>query len=127
MNKEIARYRRILKSNLHCGRAKRRTLLDQFEYSLLCFLEDCPSPTYTQLTDAFGPPEDMARVLMESVTKEEKIKYRKQQKLLKILKIAVIVLLAIFAIYTYYYKEYTIIEIYDELTQVQTIVTNGGK
>ena len=127
MNKNIARYRRGLKRKLHCDRKKRRELLVQFTCTLSDFMDEYPDPTYSQLTDAFGPPEEMTCVLMENVTEEENNQYRKQQKLLKTIKITAIVLLAIFAIYAYFYKEYTVIEFYDELAPVQAIVAMGGK
>ena len=127
MNKDIMRYRRMLKRNLHCGRGKRQQLLKEFSNSLSCFMDEYPDPTYSQLADAFGPPEEMASVMMERVSKDEEKQYQRGHKLLKYLKIAAIVLLAIFAIYTFFEKEYTIIEIYDELMPVGAIVVMGGE
>lgn len=120
MNVEIIRYRSRLKKGLHCGRVKRRKLMEQFERSLSCFLEDYPSPTYAELTDAFGSPEEMASVLMENVTEEEQEWYRKRKKLLKILAGLAIALLVVYTVYLYFIKEYSVVVIYDELIPVQS-------
>lgn len=126
MNHEIIQYRQGLKKRLHCGRAKRQELMEQFERSLSCFLEDYPSPTYAELMDAFGPPTVMARVLMENVTAEERERYRKRQSVLKVLAVFLVIILVLYTVYVHFYKEYTIIEFYDELIPVQTVIAQWG-
>ena len=39
----------------------------QFRQSLFLFLDEVPSPSYNDLVEAFGPPEQMAQVLLEDV------------------------------------------------------------
>ena len=125
MNKDIARYRRELKRILHCYGAKRQEILGSFEYALSSFMEECQNPTYTQLTDAFGPPEAMAYVMMEKVSEEEKDRYRRWWVVLKALTVFAVICFVLFSIYTFFWKQFTIIEIYDELAPVQTVIMLG--
>ena len=127
MNKDVARYRRILKRNLRCCRAKRKELMEQFDCVLDTFLEECPMPEYIQLLEAFGPPEEMASIMIGYVSEDEEKNYERVKSLWKYLKIALIVLLAAISLYIFLVKEYTIIEIYDELMPVETIIVMGGK
>ena len=126
MNKSILCYRRALKKALYCSRAKRQELLEQFKISISYFLEDCPEPTYEQLIDAFGPPEEMACILMEKVSAEEKERCRKRRSVLKALAIFLVVMVVLYTVYVHFYKEYTIIEFHDELIPVQTVIAQWG-
>ena len=109
MNKELTRYRRALKKHLHCGVSTRRQLLDRFDNSLSDFLADCPTPTQEQLKSAFGPPEEAAGVLMETVSENEQIQCQKRKTLLRILASAVAVLFIVFTIYVYFVKDIVLI------------------
>ena len=109
MNKELTRYRRALKKHLHCGVSTRRQLLDRFDNSLSDFLADCPTPTQEQLKSAFGPPEEAAGVLMETVSENEQIRCQKRKTLLRILASAVAVLFIVFTIYVYFVKDIVLI------------------
>ena len=126
MNKDIARYRWLLKRNLHCGIRKRRELLKQFNYALSDFMDEYSVPTYSQLSDAFGPPEEMACVLMENVSAEEREQYRIRQIVLKVLTAFVVILFALASMYVFFLKQYTIIEFYDTLIPVQTVISQWG-
>lgn len=60
---DIRRYRQELKRSVR-GRRLRKQLADAFEGSLAPLLEDIPSPTYEDLTEAFGPPEHLSETLL---------------------------------------------------------------
>ena len=64
MNHEAVCYEKALKKQLRCTSSTKKRLLQQFRGSLDTYLEDHPSPTETDLCKAFGPPEDMAEILM---------------------------------------------------------------
>lgn len=121
MNKETARYRRALKKQLHCIGAKRQELLNQFDCSLSCFLEECPSPAYAQLEDAFGPPAEMAGILMEGVSPGAQRRYHAGKTLLKILAGLAAAFFVVFALYVFFDKEYSVVEITGELIPDPTI------
>lgn len=80
MNKDTAHYRRALKRQLRCGASARRQILTRFDNSLARFEEEFPSPTCAQLESAFGPPPEMAAVMMEGVPDREKKEIRQSQK-----------------------------------------------
>lgn len=123
MNKELTRYRRALKKHLHCGVSTRRQLLDRFDNSLSDFLADCPTPTQEQLKSAFGPPEEAAGVLMETVSENEQIQCQKRKTLLRILAGIAAALFVAFAIYVFYMKEFTIVRIESDVYPVSTSPT----
>lgn len=127
MNKETARYRRELKKRLNCGGIKQRELLDQFDNSLSCFLEECPSPTYAQLEEAFGPPAEMAAILMESISPGERKRYHAEKALLKVLAGLAAALFVVFALYVFWQKEFVVIETYDTLIPGNITATQEGE
>lgn len=102
MNKETVRYRRKLRKLLSCGPGRKKELLSRFENSLSPFLEDCPAPGYEQLEAAFGPPEEMASVLMEAVSEREKRCIQLWKKVQKGLFILLLILVLLFGFYAYY-------------------------
>lgn len=127
MNKEISCYQRELKKHLHCGIQTRRILGNQFSDSLSGFLEENPEPTYEQLISAFGPPEEMANILMEAVPTSEQLRYRRNNKLVKILCGFAAVLFITFALYVFYMKEFTVVQFYDTVIPDNVISTQEGK
>lgn len=125
MNNEIIRYRRELKKQLHCSTSKRRQLLNQLDDSLSAFLEDYPSPSMEQLHSAFGPPEEMAHVLLDTVTKADLIQHTIKLKALRILAGIAVTLFVLFTLYVFYIKEVTIITFENEITPVTTTYQEG--
>lgn len=113
MNKDTARYRRALKKQLRCGASVRRQILTRFDDSLVHFEEEFPSPTYAQLETAFGPPPEMAAVLMEGISDRETQKYAIRKKLIRIFAGIAAALFIAFTIYVYFFKDITYIS-YDE-------------
>lgn len=124
MNKEIIRYQRELKKHLQCGMHIRKKLLSQFRDSLSSFLEENPEPNYEQLITAFGPPEEMANILMEAVPTSEQLRYRRNNKLVKILYGFVAVLFIMFALYVFYMKEFTIVTVESDVHPVYSTATS---
>lgn len=130
MNKETLRYRRKLRKLLSCGPGRKKELLSRFENSLSPFLEDCPAPGYAQLEAAFGPPEEMASVLMEAVSEREKRCMQLWKKVQKGLFILLLILVFLFGFYAYYLKEWTTIGVRDEIhpgdIYSETVTQEGG-
>ena len=126
MYNDILRYRRSLKKQLRCGPLARKKLLDRFGGSLAPFLEENPAPGYEQLVSAFGPPEEMATILMESVSAKEQARYQTGRKLIQILAVLVAVLFLAFVLYVFFVKEFTIIEVHDELIPGNIVATQEG-
>ena len=75
MNSDMLRYKRALCRHLHCTLRTRKKLLSEFEHALGPFLEETPSPAFSQLEAAFGSPAAMGAVLMESVSEKERHVY----------------------------------------------------
>lgn len=122
MNKDIAQYRRIIKKNLHCNATTRAKLLAQFEVSLSPLLEDHPAPTYAQLEAAFGPPAEMAIILMEGVSPKDQRRYYARKTLLKLLAGLAATLLIVFAIYVFFEKEYSNIQFNYEVESIDSSI-----
>ena len=105
MNTCSRQYIQQLKRSLRCCGATKKRLLQQFRDKLDGFLEETPSPNRQTLEEAFGPPEEMAKVLMETVSAGEKNRFRRQKLWLRG---AVAVLVAAFlalTVYIYTMKE----------------------
>lgn len=105
MNNEIARYERMLSKKLPCTGADKAKLLISFRSSLSSFSEEYPSPTMAELRTAFGPPEEMARLLAEGITDTEKAKYRKSKLFYRALLGVVLAVICALTVYIYIFKE----------------------
>lgn len=127
MNKEIVRYQLKLRKHLSCNPNKKKQLLSTFESSLTPFLEDCPTPSYEQIEAAFGPPEEMASVLMETVPEKEKRLFQLWQNVRKCIFILLFILAIVFGVYAYCLKEWTIITVYDEVYPVTPTISQEGE
>lgn len=115
MNKDTARYRRALKKQLRCGASARRQILTRFDDSLARFEEEFPSPTYAQLETAFGPPLEMAAVMMEDVSDRETQKYAIRKKLIRIFAGIAAALFIAFSMYVFFEKEFSVITFEDSI------------
>lgn len=62
----IRRYERALGREIK-GFRRRKEVRKSFHCSLALFLEEQPAPTWADLEEAFGPPDQMARDLMENI------------------------------------------------------------
>lgn len=65
-NPNIYRYGQELKKSVRGFRLRKR-LLAEFQRSLTPLLEDVPDPSYEDLVDAFGPPEQLAKTLLHEI------------------------------------------------------------
>lgn len=115
MNKDTARYLRALKKQLRCGASARRQILTRFDDSLVHFEEEFPSPTYAQLETAFGPPPEMAAVLMEGISDRETQKYAIRKKLIRIFAGIAAALFIAFSMYVFFEKEFSVITFEDSI------------
>lgn len=115
MNKDTARYLRALKKQLRCGASARRQILTRFDDSLVHFEEEFPSPTYAQLETAFGPPPEMAAVMMEGVSDRETQKYAIRKKLIRIFAGIAAALFIAFSMYVFFEKEFSVVTFEDSI------------
>lgn len=128
MNRETALYRRALVKNLYCCAGVRERLLRQFQATLNSFLQDVPAPTYAELCSAFGTPEEMARVLMESVTPDELLKYRRHRTFRRVAAYTLVALILAFSLHLFIMSQkpfeiHHTITIIDTTTDTETTYT----
>ena len=85
-------------------------------------LEETPEPSLNQLREAFGPPEEMAQVLMTEVSPEEKAEYRRNRQMRRIAAGIIVVVFVLFTMYVYFEKQkpLTVINEANELGIVST-------
>lgn len=105
MSNDIVRYERLLKRELHCSRKVKERLIAKFNSMLSVFQEDNPAPSMEKLCEAFGSPEELARVLSVEIDEKEEKQYRCNQK---IKRFAIVLLMTIFVLitaYVYFLKE----------------------
>lgn len=81
----VTQYKKVLKKNLRCSGSVRERLLAKFDSSLSAFLDDTPAPDKDAIHTAFGPPKEMADLLMAEVTPEEAAHYRRKSIIIKII------------------------------------------
>lgn len=82
MNKPTKQYRKKLQRALKCCREEKRRFLEKFQKALDPFLEENPDPSQQDLTAAFGPPEEMARLFLGELTEQDHKKYRTRKRIL---------------------------------------------
>ena len=105
MTDTVLQYERLLKKQLRCTTAVRKRLLEKFRGALLVFLEETPEPSTNQLREAFGPPEEMAQVLMTEVSPEEMAEYRRNRRIRRIAAGVIAVVFVLFTMYVYFEKQ----------------------
>lgn len=105
MTDTVLQYEKLLKKQLRCTTAVRKRLLEKFRGALLVFLEETPEPSMNQLREAFGPPEEMAQVLMTEVSPEEKAEYHRNRRIWRIVAGVIAVVLLLFTMYVYFEKQ----------------------
>ena len=119
MTECIKKYERSVKKALHCGKAAKVRLLARFHGSLQTFLEENPSPDAQALHDAFGPPEEMAKLLMEDTTEAERAQYRRNKLFLRIGAVILITAILLFSIYVCFVKSNPV-QHYDDFSVIET-------
>lgn len=98
-------YRKILKKEIRCKYKLKEKLLKNFDQSLLAYAMEFDNATLDDLYLAFGPPKEMAEILMTEVTPQEQAQYRKFTLFKQILTLIFAILLAISTVYLWFYKE----------------------
>ena len=132
MTDGMKQYRRVLKRKLRCSWGVRKRLLEKFDDAAFSYLENEPTPALAEVTEASGPPEEMARTLMEEVTPKEAAAYKRGTILRRVLAGVAAAAVLAFAIYTFCWKEigFTIIvetyEILPDGTKVPVDATYTG-
>ena len=105
MNHNAQRYKSKLRKKLLCMRKTRSKLLSEFDCMLNGFLDENPDASFNDLCNAFGPPEEMSRILMAEISGEETHKYRLQIRFKRLLAGFCAVAFLSFVLYVFIYKE----------------------
>lgn len=112
---EIKSYKRTLKKNLRCSVSKRNELLTRFDEMVNTLNEDTPVLSKAVLEEAFGSPEDLAKVFCEGLDPIEAKKYR-HRKIIKRISFALIIAAFVgFVFYVFGYKQFVNITINDTI------------
>lgn len=113
----ITQYKKQLRRKLHCNNATKTRLMRQFDNTLNIYLDDhggtatCLSEE--DLHNAFGPPEEMAEILLTDTTSQERTQYRKSRLVTKVLITFIIAALAFLTIYIWFIKNVGITSVDD--------------
>lgn len=107
-------YKQAVGRSLPCGKQTRKALLDRFEAYHRSALEDVQSPTYEQMVNNFGPPEEFAAVLMQEVPPEQRQAYDRNRRVGLLCRKALIALWIVFTFYTFFIKQ---IPVHIEVTE----------
>lgn len=76
MNKPTKRFLRSIRKALDCSFIIQRRVMKPFLHTLALYLNEKPDPYEEDLLEAFGPPEELAEFMMESVTPAQRTRYR---------------------------------------------------
>lgn len=106
---EVALYQKALKKALRCTRSCKKQLVQQFQTTLDDFLDEHPAPSTEELVAAFGPPDEMANVLVERISKEDRRNYLRSQHRKRIFAAVLAILFAVYVTYVLFWKQRPII------------------
>lgn len=73
----VEKYKKKLARCLKCFKITKKRLIGGLKPTFEAFLQDAPDADYPALCAAFGPPEEMAKQLMQEVTLEERKQHKK--------------------------------------------------
>lgn len=119
MTECIDLYKKTLRKNLRCSGAVQKRLMKKFDLSLDNFLDDTPSPGMEAIHSAFGPPDEMAQLLMADVTDKEAAQYRIRNITLRTTAAVIGGLLLAASIYIFYFKEQNVT--YDNSVEIDNV------
>ncbi len=105
MNHNAMRYKSKLKRKLQCNRATKARLLDEFSRSFDGFLEENPDASFADLSNAFGPPEEMAHILMEKLSVEDTRQYRRHIYIKRVVAAFCAAAFLLFVAYVFFEKQ----------------------
>ena len=113
MTAAIEQYKRRLKRRLHCDSTMKRRLMDRFEGMLNVYLGDSGWPASwpgkQDLENAFGTPDQMARILMDEIPADILAKYQRRRQILRIIAAVAVAALLAQSIYLMFFKPFTIV------------------
>ena len=121
MTKGWNKYKREVKASLKCDRKLRRNLLGQLEdFKDSSGVED---GAYDQFAISFGPPQEMASSLMESVSVKEIRKFQNEKKMWRFLLCIFVAVLVAGTLYIWFEKSNPVV-VYDQVSVSEEIIIN---
>lgn len=121
MTKGWNKYKREVKASLKCDRKLRRNLLSQLEdFKDSSGVED---GAYDQFAISFGPPQEMASSLMESVSVKEIRKFQNEKKMWRFLLYIFVAVLVAGTLYIWFEKNNPVV-VYDQVSVSEEIKIN---
>ena len=121
MTKGWNTYKREVKASLKCDRKLRRNLLSQLEdFKDSSGVED---GAYDQFAISFGPPQEMASSLMESVSVKEIRKFQNEKKMWRFLLCIFVAVLVAGTLYIWLEKSNPVV-VYDQVSVSEEIKIN---
>lgn len=121
MTKGWNKYRKEVKASLKCDRKLRRNLLSQLEnFKDSSGVED---GAYDQFAISFGPPQEMASSLMESVSVKEIRKFQNEKKMWRFLLCIFVAVLVAGTLYIWFEKSNPVV-VYDQVSVSEEIKIN---
>ena len=121
MTKGWNKYKREVKASLKCDRKLRRNLLSQLEdFKDSSGVED---GAYDQFAISFGPPQEMASSLMESVSVKEIRKFQNEKKMWRFLLCIFVAVLVAGTLYIWFEKSNPVV-VYDQVSVSEEIKIN---
>lgn len=114
MNAFVLQYKDGVKRNLSCCNSAKARLLTKLDSFLDLYLEEHPSPTNEDLINAFGPPEEMSKVLMNELSADEMQNYHKSVIIKRTITAMLLALLIFLAAYIFFIKEFNDISVINE-------------
>ena len=115
MKSDVLQYEKDLKRCLPFSRVIRKRLMKSFRSSFMTFMEEECNPDTLSLYAAFGPPNEMAKLLTSTLTEEEIKQSRKKKTAARIfigigIAVAAVVLGVVVFSILFYYQPITVIE-----------------
>mgnify|MGYP004697606767 FL=1 len=121
MTKGWNKYKREVKASLKCDRKLRRNLLSQLEdFKDSSGVED---GACDQFAISFGPPQEMASSLMESVSVKEIRKFQNEKKMWRFLLCIFVAVLVAGTLYIWFEKSNPVV-VYDQVSVSEEIKIN---
>lgn len=121
MMKGWNKYKKEVKASLKCDRKLRRNLLSQLEdFKDSSGVED---GAYDQFAISFGPPQEMASSLMESVSVKGIRKFQNEKKMWRFLLCIFVAVLVAGTLYIWFEKSNPVV-VYDQVSVSEEIKIN---
>ena len=122
----VSLYKKRLRQSLPCSRKTRQSLMTSFEKLLQPYLEENGTPDMAQLTADFGPPERMASTMLEGVSVQERLRYKRRRTFCFLLFGMAALLLLAQLLFFAYVRGKEAGESEEEFTEVTVLQEDGG-